>query len=134
MRCTLTPLMPQMRLVTSFLGHAQRMPSMPALSHRGSTVDYGALMSRTRKGYSEVNLADGRGGETIAVLARKSPASIALLMGCFMSARPVLVPSVDLGAAGLAAIFAQAGCRRVLRVAGWSDPVAQEEVGAVPRA
>jgi acyl-coenzyme A synthetase/AMP-(fatty) acid ligase len=103
-----------MRLLDSLLDRVERRPTAPALVWHGQETTYGELYERAcgeRDRLDGLGLADG---EVVGVLSPKSPETVALVLGCFLAGRPLLLPSPQLGEKTLDALFAQAGCRHVL--------------------
>lgn len=101
-------------LVESILGHSTRTPAMPALTWQGEDVTYGTLATLASRACADLARLDLTFDETVAVQAEKSPASVALLLGCLMAGQPVLVPSRGLGSVTLAALLRRTGCRCLL--------------------
>jgi acyl-coenzyme A synthetase/AMP-(fatty) acid ligase len=103
-----------MRLLDSLLDQVERRPTAPALVWHGQETTYGELYERAcgeRDRLDGLGLADG---DAVGVLSPKSPETVALVLGCFLAGRPLLLPSPQLGRKTLDALFAQAGCRHVL--------------------
>jgi acyl-coenzyme A synthetase/AMP-(fatty) acid ligase len=103
-----------MKLLDSLLGQMDRRPEAPALVWHGETTTYGELYELANR---ERDRLDGLGlgdGETVGVLAPKSPEAVALVLGCFLAGQPLLLPSPQLGERTLDTLFAQAGCTHVL--------------------
>jgi acyl-coenzyme A synthetase/AMP-(fatty) acid ligase len=103
-----------MKLIDAIVGQATDRPGAAALVWHGDEVTYGELHElacRERDRLDGLGLADG---EVVGVLASKSPEAVALVLGCFLAGRPLLLPSPQLGDQTLDLLFAQAGCRHVL--------------------
>jgi acyl-coenzyme A synthetase/AMP-(fatty) acid ligase len=102
------------KLLDSLLGQVDRRPAAPALVWHGETTTYGELCElacRERDRLDVLGLGDG---EVVGVLAPKSPEAVALVLGCFLAGRPLLLPSPQLGERTLETLFTQAGCTHVL--------------------
>jgi acyl-CoA synthetase (AMP-forming)/AMP-acid ligase II len=97
----------------SVLDHAAGQPSAPALWWRGGPVSYLELAALTRRALDHLSAhADG----PVAVVAKKSPETIALVLACTIARRAALLPSVDLGRQGLDRLISRSGCRWVAEV------------------
>jgi acyl-coenzyme A synthetase/AMP-(fatty) acid ligase len=106
---------PAVPLAAAITAHARRRPGDVALVWRRRATTYGELLARADAARAHV---DGLGcppGEPVGLVAPKSPASVALVLGCLLAGRRFLLPSVALGPEALDALFAQSGCRRVVR-------------------
>ena len=108
------PTTASLSLLMSFLGHAQYGTNQPALIWRGEEVSYGTLGRMAERAQAAIRALELTPDEVLGVVAKKSPASIALVLGCMRARRPFLLPSAELGQVTLAALLQQAGCRRVL--------------------
>ncbi len=96
-------------LVGALAAVAAHAPDRPALVHRDEVVGYRDLLRRAELAAAGVDrLAPG--GGTLGLRARKSPDSIAAVLACLGRGRPVLLPSVELGAVVLDRLFGVAGC------------------------
>ncbi|GGS68085.1 AMP-binding protein [Nonomuraea spiralis] len=99
------------QLIRDFIAHARKRPSAPALRTRTETVGYAELAALSGRAQKEL---DALPPGPVAVLARKSPQAIALVLGCLSAGRPVLLPPIDLGTVALGELCARAGCVQVL--------------------
>jgi acyl-coenzyme A synthetase/AMP-(fatty) acid ligase len=106
--------MGELSLLGSFLERSRRTPTEPALIWRRREITYGGLAGMAWRAHSQLSAPDAAPPANVALLARKSPASIAVLMACLVAGRPVLLPAADLGAVALKTLCRQAGCRQVL--------------------
>jgi acyl-coenzyme A synthetase/AMP-(fatty) acid ligase len=107
--------------VDSVLDHAATRPSAPALRWRGTEVSYAELADLTRRAHDGLPGEDALG--RVAVVAKKSPETIALILACMLAGRAVLVPPPDLGGEALGRLVQRAGCGRVLTGNGTARPV-----------
>ncbi|HKR49991.1 MAG TPA: AMP-binding protein [Pseudonocardiaceae bacterium] len=98
-------------LTESILDNAIRQPTASALRWRGSPVSYAELAELTRRAHSDLTAGAGEG--PVAVIAKKSPETVALILACSMAGRAVLLPSPDLGRRALDLLVERSGCRRV---------------------
>lgn len=101
-------------LLGGFLTQVRHRPDATALIWRGEHTTYRALYEaagRERERFAVLGIAPG---DTVGILARTSPAAIALVLACLLSKRPFLLPPPALPAALLNDLFARAGCTRVL--------------------
>ena len=93
------------RLSEGFLDHAKRRPDLPALIWRGSITTYGELASLARAA-TPVDET----GQPMAIVARKSPATVAAVLAGLMAGRPVFLPSPELPPDVLRRLLEDAGC------------------------
>lgn len=105
-------------IVTGFVRHAERAPEATALIWHDTALRYGELLMMARVERDRVERLGLPPGRPVGLLADKSPAAIALVLGCLLADRPFLLPSPALADATLAALFAQAGCGPVLTPQG----------------
>ncbi|MER6511021.1 AMP-binding protein [Nonomuraea sp. NPDC001636] len=98
-------------LLRDFIAHAEREPSAPALRTRTEKVSYAELAAMAGRAQKEL---DAFPPGPVAVLARKSPQAVALVLGCLAAGRPLLLPPIDLGTVALGELCARAGCVEVL--------------------
>jgi acyl-coenzyme A synthetase/AMP-(fatty) acid ligase len=117
------------RLSYRFLDHARRHPRAPALLWRGRPVTYGELRELAAAAATRLQALGPAHERPAAVVAPKSPAAVALVLGCLMAGRPVLVPSADLPRDTLEQLLVGAGCSHVLTPHG-DRPL--EPAGAPP--
>ncbi|MFJ9458376.1 AMP-binding protein [Kitasatospora sp. NPDC101447] len=120
-------------LPDAFTAHARTRPHAPALLWHERTVSYGelaALADAERERLAALDLAPG---EPVGLLAVKSPEAVALVLACLMERRPFLLPSPQLAPALLAALFAQAGARRLLTPRGQDTPALPALAHTAPR-
>ncbi|MFE6056446.1 AMP-binding protein [Kitasatospora sp. NPDC056446] len=116
-------------LPDAFTAHARTRPHAPALLWHERTVSYGELAALAETERERLNALDLAPGEPVGLFAVKSPEAVALVLACLTERRPFLLPSPQLAPALLAALFAQAGARRLLAPAGQDVPV----LPALPR-
>ncbi|WBB60957.1 AMP-binding protein [Streptomyces sp. WMMC500] len=88
---------------------ARRHPESTALFWQGRAVSYRDLLAMARA--AEKNMAALRipDGTPVAVVAAKSPETIAVMLACMRAARPVLVPSADVADKPLRKLLADTG-------------------------
>ncbi len=103
-------------LVADFLTQAQRQPDAPALHWRGRTVSYAELADLAGRVRTTPALADNAGHGPVALTATKSPAAIALVLGCLMAGRELLLASADLGPVARDRLTGRAGCTHLATV------------------
>lgn len=92
---------------------AEKTPDAPALWWNGTATTYRELAEETAVARARL---EGRvpARALLAVLDAKSPRTIATVLACLVSGRPVLLPSPSLPPDHLAAVTAEAGCRYAL--------------------
>ncbi|WP_407563180.1 AMP-binding protein [Streptomyces sp. 184] len=107
---------------------ARRHPENPALFRQGRAVSYRELLAMARaaeKSIAALRIPEGR---PVAVVAAKSPETIAVLLACMRTARPALVPSADVADKPLHQLLADTGARMLpdphALVSGTAQPVA----------
>ncbi|MFI2611173.1 AMP-binding protein [Kitasatospora sp. NPDC018619] len=113
---------PPLALPDAFTAHARTRPDAPALLWHERTVSYRALADLADAERARLTALDLAPGEPVGLYAVKSPEAVALVLACLMERRPFLLPSPQLAPALLAALFAQAGARRVLAPLGQHTP------------
>ncbi|MET9426030.1 MULTISPECIES: AMP-binding protein [unclassified Streptomyces] len=120
-------------LVAGFLTQVRHRPDATALIHGGEHTTYRALYEAAGRERERLAVLGTAPHDTIGVLARTSPAAIALVLAGLLSERPLLLPS-PAPAGRLADLAAQAGCARVLVPAGEPVPVRlpPSAAGALP--
>jgi acyl-coenzyme A synthetase/AMP-(fatty) acid ligase len=106
----------------SFTARAEDRPEAPALVWHGEDTSYGDLRDRAEAARRRVDALGLAPGEPVGLLAKKSPAAVALVLGCLAAGRRFLLPSPTLGDDLLAGLFAAAGCRHVLAPDGAGAP------------
>lgn len=118
--------MSQKSLLGAFLDQATRTPDAPALVWHGERIGYGRLLAMASAAHARVRALGLPRDLPVGLFAKKSPRAIALILGCLMARHRFLLPSVELGETALGALFAQAGCSRIL-----SPDAATAAVGAL---
>ncbi|GAA3725266.1 AMP-binding protein [Salinactinospora qingdaonensis] len=98
----------------AFVAHAQRRPQAPALVYNGQEISYGDLYDMARRQQARLEQLPADPAEPVGIAGKKSPAAVALILGCLLARRPFLLPSATLGEQLLGELFSQAGCRHVL--------------------
>jgi acyl-coenzyme A synthetase/AMP-(fatty) acid ligase len=106
--------MPTQSLLSSFADHVRHDAESPALVWEGRTISYRVLDELTRDTAARLAEDGVSAADTVCVVGRKSPETIATLLACFASGLRVLLPPSDLGEAALAALCEQAACRFVI--------------------
>ncbi|MFI1567417.1 AMP-binding protein [Streptomyces sp. NPDC020490] len=92
---------------------AEKTPDAPALWWNGTATTYRELADEAAAAHAR--LAERvPAGATLAVLDAKAPRTVATVLACLASGRPVLLPSPTLPPDHLAAVTAEAGCRYAL--------------------
>ncbi|MGW0364185.1 AMP-binding protein [Streptomyces sp. NPDC002990] len=105
--------MPWRSLPGRIAEQAKVRPQAPALLWHAEEVSYAEL--HRMAGAAAVGLA-GLGlpsAEPVAMVAKKSPQAIAVVLACLMLRQPVLLPSAELGAETLSALLDRCGARRL---------------------
>ncbi|MGW4024230.1 AMP-binding protein, partial [Streptomyces sp. NPDC005009] len=108
-------------LAAAFAARAAERPSAPALVWEDRTIGYGELYAMACAARTQVEAAAPRPGRPVGLRVRKSPDSVALVLGCLMAGRSFLLPSHELPDLPLKELYAQAGCAVVLGLA--DDPL-----------
>jgi acyl-coenzyme A synthetase/AMP-(fatty) acid ligase len=111
-------------LSTGFQQQVERSPDAPALVWNEETVSYGRLGADVADMRARITGPATGGHRPVAVPARKSPATIALILACLTEGRPVLLPSAELGADSLQELAAQVGAGHVVTRTDNGDTVA----------
>jgi amino acid adenylation domain-containing protein len=99
---------------SGFLTQVAHQPDAPALVWHHETTTYAELnqlAAAARQRIEQLDLADD---EPVAILAKKSPLAIALVLACLQSGRRFLLPSPTLAEATLNSVLERAGCRVLL--------------------
>src|SRR5690349_12924683 len=104
-----------------FLSQVARRPGAPALVWHGEVTTYGELYELADKARARLDWLDLEPGEPIGLLARKSPAAVAMVLGTVLSGRRFLLPSPALANSALTSLYGQAGCRHVVAPEGESE-------------
>lgn len=105
---------PAASLVEQVIRQAERQPAAPALLWHRDRVTYRELHQMTRAQHARLTRLGLPAQRPIAVVAAKSPDTIALILACLLDRRAVLLPSVDLPEATLRQVVASAGGGHVL--------------------
>ncbi|WP_371240560.1 AMP-binding protein [Streptomyces pimonensis] len=108
-------------LAAAFAARAAERPSAPALVWEDRTIGYGELHAMACAARTQVEAAAPHPGRPVGLRVRKSPDSVALVLGCLMAGRSFLLPSHELPDLPLKELYAQAGCAVVLGLA--DDPL-----------
>lgn len=101
-----------------------------ALIWRGERISYGELGEMVESAHAQLAQLKLPEQRPAAILAKKSPQAIALILACLRTRRPVLLPSVALGPETLGELCAQAGCSHVLSPRDDPAGIAAEVVGS----
>lgn len=117
---TTTPALPalpaavhvELGLLGGFLTQVRDRPHATALVFNGEETSYRELYELAGRERDRLALLELAPGVPVGVLADKSPAAVALVLGCLLARRPLLLPSPALADTLLADLFAQAGCAR----------------------
>ncbi len=99
-------------LADRIVRHAARRPQAPALLWYDRTVSHGELaaLARTVCERLDRHLPPG---VPVAMTAKKSPESIAVVLGCLLARRPVLLPAAESGGRTTADLLAATGAVRL---------------------
>lgn len=98
-------------LTGRFLEHARHRPQATALIWRKQRTSYAELAEQA---FSVRQQVAGLSPGPIGILSGKSSAAIALVLGCLLAGRRILIPSPTLPSQTAGALFDQAGCAHVL--------------------
>ena len=101
-------------LCESFEAQVDLRPGAAALVWHGEETSYRRLFEMACNARIRLELLGSDDEVPVGILAKKSPAAIALVMGCFMAGKRFLLPSTMLAPQSLQRLFQQAGCRHVL--------------------
>ncbi|WP_432011841.1 AMP-binding protein [Streptomyces cucumeris] len=104
--------------------HAANHPDAPALFWHGDTTGYGELVAMADRAAAWIGTHRGGSGAPrpgdlgerpgpLALVAKKSPEAVAVVLACLLLRRPLLIASTDLGAEALSALLASAGAERL---------------------
>ncbi|WP_327411567.1 AMP-binding protein [Streptomyces sp. NBC_01233] len=123
----------ELGLLGGFLTQVRDRPHATALVFNGDETSYRELYELAGRERDRLTLLELAPGVPVGVLADKSPAAVALVLGCLLARRPLLLPSPALADTLLADLFAQAGCAHVLAPGGEAARVAPNpDVAAQP--
>ena len=103
-----------------FLGHVADRPEATALIWHGERVSYAALNAMAEQSAAD-HLRCLPASQPIGVVAEKSPAAIALILGCIMTGWCPVVPAAQLAPETHRLLFQRAGCCAVLTGTGVTD-------------
>lgn len=114
--------------------HATRRPEAPAMMWHDRTTTYGELADLARTVGARIE-ASTPAQAPVAMTSKKSPEAVALILGCLLARRPVLLPSAELAESPLAALLAATGAARLpdpklLTAAGEWTPVTTSDPSA----
>ncbi|MGQ0840955.1 AMP-binding protein [Actinokineospora sp.] len=101
-------------LVAAVAGHAAVRPDAPALGWRGKSVGYADLWSAVDRERARIHGIGLPAAAPLAVPAAKSPETVALALGALAAGHPVLLAAPTHPETVLAAMYAAAGCVRVI--------------------
>ncbi|MGW7082899.1 AMP-binding protein [Streptomyces sp. NPDC054871] len=90
---------------------AEQRPDAPALLWHGQEIGYAelsGLAGTARRGLEALGLP---GEGPVALVAKKSPQAVAVLLACLALRQPVLIPSAELGEETLGELLARAGAQ-----------------------
>jgi acyl-coenzyme A synthetase/AMP-(fatty) acid ligase len=119
-----------MSLAAAIGAQARHRPDAPALVWHGEEVAYGTLYADAERACAHIERLDLAPGEPVALHADKSPATVALVLGCLLAGRRFLLPSPALGGDALRALVAASGCRHLVRA---GDVPGHGATGDAPR-
>jgi acyl-coenzyme A synthetase/AMP-(fatty) acid ligase len=98
----------------SFVEWSRRSSEMPALAGADSRLTYGELYDMAQGAAMRLDQLGIGCGERVAVWESKSPETVALVLACLMTGRPVLLPPIDLRLDVLHELLEYAGTDRLL--------------------
>ncbi|MFD5428934.1 AMP-binding protein [Streptomyces sp. NPDC127084] len=107
-------------------------PGQPALVWHGTEISYGDLGELTDRYRTLIRGLDPTEGPALALVAKKSPEAVAIVLAALMERRPLLLPSAELGSTTLDKLVAQAGCRHVLTLTPRTGTDPQPQVRSTP--
>lgn len=110
-----------MSIPESVSAHIAARPESPALIWQRRELTYGELGALVHDAGSALRDLTVTDGIPVAILARKSPQAIALILACLAARRPFLLLSVDLGHLVRDELAGRAGCSHLL-APGPGDP------------
>ncbi len=115
----------------AFLAQVDTRPEATALVWHGQETTYRELYEMAIKAGTQLVGLDLGPDEPVGVLAKKSPAAIALVLACVLAGRRFLLPSPAFAEQTLTALFSGGGCRYALIPDG--DPLSIPPGPPVPR-
>jgi acyl-CoA synthetase (AMP-forming)/AMP-acid ligase II/FAD/FMN-containing dehydrogenase len=98
--------------------HAIEQPTAPALRWRGDSVSYAGLAELILRAHGDLATHADDDDRPVAIVAKKSPETIALILACVTAKRAVLLPSPDLRMRALDQLAERSGCRRIATMTG----------------
>lgn len=101
-------------LVESFAAHAAARPTADALIWQDRRISYGELYAMAVRARVLIEEAVPDPARPAGLFVKKSPDSLALVLGCLLAGRAFLLPSHELPRAPLQMLYRQAGCEVVL--------------------
>lgn len=107
------PMRPQ-TLTDAIVAVATAAPDTTALVWHETEVSYGELLSMATAAHDRISALHLGEGRPVGLLAPKSPASVALVLGALLAGRPFLLPAPTHLRQVLRDLFAQAGCEYVV--------------------
>jgi acyl-coenzyme A synthetase/AMP-(fatty) acid ligase len=105
----------------AFLAQVETRPNDVALVWHTHETTYRELYEMASKAGAQLVGLDLGPDEPVGVLAKKSPAAVALVLACLLAGRRFLLPSPALAERTLTSLFARADCRYAL--VPDSDPI-----------
>ncbi|WP_432248440.1 AMP-binding protein [Streptomyces sanyensis] len=100
--------------VEAFARHAADRPDAPALVWEDRPVGYAELYALACRARAQVEAAVPDDGRPVGLRVRKSPETVALVLGCLLAGRSFLLPSHELPDAPFGELGRQAGCSAIL--------------------
>ncbi|MFI6447719.1 AMP-binding protein [Kitasatospora sp. NPDC050543] len=92
---------------------ARSRPQAPALLWHAEQISYEQLYGLAGTAARRLAGLGLPAGEPVAMVAKKSPEAVAVLLACLLLGRPVLVPSAELGPQTLAELLERSGAHRL---------------------
>lgn len=111
----------------AFLSQVETRPDETALVWHGQETTYRELFEMATKAGAQLAGLDLGPDEPVGVLAKKSPAAVALVLACVLARRRFLLPSPAFAEDTLTTLFSRAGCRYALVPDGDPLPVPAAE-------
>lgn len=99
-----------------FQEQARCRPDLPALVWDDEEIHYGELRAMVDEARERLRRLAPDPARPVAVVGRKSPRAVALILAALVDRRPVLVPSAELGRDMLDRLFREADCQTVFHV------------------
>ena len=96
-----------------FAATVERRPDATALVWHQETTSYAELAELAAKARAEIEALGLDDGEPLAIVAHKSPGTVARVLACLELGRPFVLPSPTLAESALAAVLERTGAARL---------------------